>query len=440
MKRLLLPLTVLAACVALAVPVMAMDDDGPIVVDGITFDTVLEYIQSDYFKENGKRCGTIVDPTEGGQPMLPGTPADCGNATNPSDDYDASFIIEIPVVVHNITTTSNLGYLTDANIISQIVVLNEDFRALPGTPGAPGSDTMIQFVLATVDPDGNPTNGIDRVQNNTWFNDAGGYYYTLAWDAERYLNIYTLNPGGGILGYVPFLPHQGAVGSPIDRVVIWYRAFGDPGSYPPYHLGRTATHEVGHYLGLYHTFQSGCGTGTPPYCYTTGDRICDTNQEQNQRFGCPNGAQSCSSPDPIHNYMDYTDDYCMNHYTFEQGRRSRCTLEHYRPDLRNNLVAVGDRPMQIEMVDLLQNVPNPFNPKTAIRFELTQAAGADMQIVDVSGRILREFAMGELAAGSHELIWDGQNYRGEQMSSGVYFYRLKVEGQMPITKRMVMVK
>jgi hypothetical protein len=112
-------------------------------------------------------------------------------------------------------------------------------------------------------------------------------------------------------------------------VVVLYQAFGRPSTLSPYNLGRTATHEVGHYLGLFHTFNAGCGNAS---CYTSGDRICDTNPEQNPRFNC-SAASSCGTSDPITNFMDYTNDSCMNNFTQEQGRRMRCTLQHYRPNL-----------------------------------------------------------------------------------------------------------
>jgi len=101
-------------------------------------------------------------------------------------------------------------------------------------------------------------------------------------------------------------------------------------------MGRTATHEVGHYLGLYHTFCGGCGSSTA--CYSTGDLICDTNREQNPTYGCPSSKTSCSSPDPIHNYMDYTDDPCLWEFTPEQVNRIRCTLVYWRPDLYQTCV------------------------------------------------------------------------------------------------------
>ncbi|MCP4246428.1 MAG: zinc metalloprotease [bacterium] len=305
--------------------------DGKIVADGVVFDSWADYVTSDFFQERGLRCGTdfsqlVIDPR--------GVPNDCGyNNTDPTSEYDPSVRrYRIPVVVHVIQNSSGTGYISESRVQSQIEVLNEDFLALTGTPGAGGTDIQIEFYLATTDPFGNPTNGITYSTNDTWFNDGGSYYNTLAWDPHNYLNIYT-NQASGALGYVPFLPQSGSVGSNADRVVCYYRAFGRFSGYPPYHMGRTATHEIGHYLGLFHAFQSGCQSATPPGCYTNGDRICDTNPEQSPIFGCPGSSNTCSTPDPFHNYMDYTNDTCMTNFTPEQARRERCTLEHWRPNL-----------------------------------------------------------------------------------------------------------
>ncbi len=275
------------------------------------------------------RCGT---PTYFGTPGPLDAP-DCGlNNTNPGPWFPTT-VVRIPVVVHVISNTAGTGNLADTTVQSQITVLNEDFRAIAGTPGAPGYDTKIEFFLATRDPAGNPTTGILRHTNNTWFNDSGNYWNSIAWDTTRYMNIYSNSAGGGgVLGYVPDLPQGGsALNTNADRVVILYTAFGDPAiGGAPYNRGRTCTHEVGHYLGLYHTFQSGCGNAS---CYTTGDRICDTAAEQTARFGCPTTATSCGSADPVRNYMDYTDDTCMTNFTAEQAARMRCTLANYRPNL-----------------------------------------------------------------------------------------------------------
>lgn len=278
------------------------------------------------------RCGTpALAPTGAGIDN-----PDCDfNQTNPSGTYAPTTLLRIPVVVHVIQNTSGTGNLSDPLVQSQIAVLNEDFRALLGTPGSGGTDSQIEFYLATVDPNGAATNGIVHYTNNSWFADTGSYWATTAWNTTRYLNIYT-NQASGSLGYVPDLPQGGSVlGTTADRVVIEYGSFGRPGlSGAPYDRGRTATHEVGHYLGLFHTFDSGCGSASA--CYTTGDRICDTASEANARFGCPGSATSCSTADPIHNYMDYTDDTCMTGFSPEQVRRMRCTLVSYRPLLAQN--------------------------------------------------------------------------------------------------------
>jgi Pregnancy-associated plasma protein-A len=212
-------------------------------------------------------------------------------------------------------------------VLSQIEIMNEDFQALAGSNGAPGNDAQIEFYLATEDPNGNPTTGITRSTNNTWFNDGGSYWNSLAWDTNRYLNIYT-NSASGALGYVPDLPQGGIAGSNSDRVVILYSTFGRNAPYSPFNLGRTVTHELGHYFGLYHTFNGGCSNS-----YTSGDRIADTNPESSPTYGCPGSRSSCGQAAPIDNYMDYSDDRCMNKFTDEQNNRMRCSLLHYRPNL-----------------------------------------------------------------------------------------------------------
>ena len=326
-------------------PAFWIHDDGTVEVNGpkgrLIFNDIDEYVGSEWFISNGKRCGLppederpIGEPIDPGQDgVAGGSSNDCScSRTNPSATYDPSNgeIYRIPVVVHVIQNSNgSQGFISENCVQSQIDILNEDFNAIPGSNGAPGNDARIEFFLATEDPSGNPTNGITYSQNSTWFNDSGNYYNSLAWNTSRYLNIYT-NSASGALGYVPALGCSNIDGQAQDRVVILYSAFGSCATASPYTLGRTATHEVGHYLGLEHTFSGGCASASN--CYQNGDLICDTNPESQPNYtGCTQ--TSCGTPDPARNYMDYSQDSCMNNFTEEQNKRMRCILDHYRVQL-----------------------------------------------------------------------------------------------------------
>jgi Pregnancy-associated plasma protein-A len=280
----------------------------------------------------GGQCAT-VEPAPLGWHSLGGTDCSLGQ-TVPGPQWEPTTTLRIAVVIHVIMDGScTNGNLTDAAVRSQVDILNEDFRALAGTPGGQGQDSRIEFFLATVDPDGAPTNGITRSCDSTWYADQGQYWLTLAWDPARYLNLYT-NTANGARGYVPFLPAAGGTGGADDRVVINWQAVGRNGPVPPYHQGRTATHEVGHYLGLFHVYYQGCGIATPPDCYLSGDRICDTRPDETSHHGCLTSGVSCGTvPLPVENYMELSDDLCMTGFTREQVQRMRCTLATYRPDL-----------------------------------------------------------------------------------------------------------
>ena len=260
-------------------------------------------------------------------------PSDCSmDITVPGPRWQPTTVLRVPIVVHILSDANcTTGAVSDQTVADQLAALNEDYRATPGTPGQAGADSEIEFVLATTDPDGQPTAGITRDCNTTWYQDRGDYYDSLAWDTQRYLNIY-VNTAGGSRGYT-FLPADpsGPRGTSADRVVINQLAFGRPGPFPPYAMGRTVTHEVGHYLGLFHTYYEGCGTQTAPDCYTTGDRLCDTAPNATSHKGCPVVTACGGVTAPVTNYMELTDDACMTGFTPEQAQRMRCSLATYRP-------------------------------------------------------------------------------------------------------------
>ena len=213
----------------------------------------------------------------------------------------------IDVYFHVITSSDGKGDVPDRQINNQMKVLNAAFANWGWT-----------FNLA----------GVDRTANDAWFAMEPGT--TAERDAKAALrvgsaddlNVYSANPGAGLLGWATF-PSSYASRPSDDGVVILFSSVPG-GSAAPYNQGDTATHEVGHWMGLYHTFQGGCSNRN--------DTVDDTAAERSPAFGCPVGRDSCprGGLDPIENFMDYTDDACMFQFTGGQDARMDAQFSTYR--------------------------------------------------------------------------------------------------------------
>jgi hypothetical protein len=240
-------------------------------------------------------------------------------------------VITIPVVFHVVYSTASQN-VSDAQLLAQLDQLNLDFALLntdktkiPSAFSTIASNTNVQFCLAQRTPAGAATNGIERRQTTTssFSTNDGVKKYSSggldAWDATKYLNVWVCNISGGILGYAQF------PGGPLatDGVVLAFGTVGSmlkPGTAAPYNLGRTGTHEVGHWLNLYHIWGDD-GTGC-----SGSDAVGDTPNQAGENYGCPSypKTDACTSTSPgvmFMNYMDYTDDNCM--YMFTAGQSTR---------------------------------------------------------------------------------------------------------------------
>ncbi|MBK8504637.1 MAG: hypothetical protein IPL46_21965 [Saprospiraceae bacterium] len=268
--------------------------------------------------------------------------------------------VNIPVVfqvVHNGDAPGTGENLSDALLLAQLGQLNADFARMntdagntPAVFQGVAANTMIQFCLATVDPDMQATTGIIRHnlaldQNACWNSTfiSNNIVNARSWDTEKYLNIFTVQKinndecdSDGILGYATF-----PIGTSFADDVAVHRAstIGSlampnpvPGSYG---MGRTVTHEVGHWLMLEHIwFNAGC---------VTDDGVADTPLQDADNGGCPtHPSPSCANAgDMFMNYMDYVDDDCMNMFTQGQATRMMAAITNLRPGLLNSQCGMG---------------------------------------------------------------------------------------------------
>ena len=341
---------------------------------------------------------------------------------------EAPVVITIPVVVHVLYKTAAQN-ISDEQIESQIEALNRDFRRRNAdTVNTPdrfkpyASDVQIEFALATADPKGRATNGIIRKATNItyWstddkikFSSQGG---DDAWDSRYYLNFW-IGDLATLLGYSS-LPGASAEK---DGVVITYSTFGTINVGAPYNLGRTATHEVGHWLGLKHIWgDSYCGD----------DLVDDTPKQGNFTSGCPSTFRSsCSNGemgDMYMNYMDFTDDACMNLFTEGQKKRMLSLFKEGGP--RNLLLSskglnkpwVVDSPIESPVNDVFKFYPNPTNGEIVLSFDSNSNwIGKIISIINVDGMVVSRVQISSKT----------QNLNLSQLKAGMYFIQAENSDQ-----------
>lgn len=365
-------------------------------------------------------------------------------------------VYTIPVVVHVVYSAASQN-IDDEFILSQIEVLNADYRRLNDdadeTPAAfegLAADAQIEFCLAQQDPDGVAHSGITRTEtdisswslfvavgadnysDNVKFTDKGG---EDAWPKTDYLNIWVCNLTGGVLGYAT--PPGGPSGK--DGVVIGYKYFGDGSPGGVYNKGRTATHEVGHWLGLNHTWGDD-DFAAEPQCGGS-DGISDTPNQEDATYGNPSFPRldDCSPSSPgimFMNYMDYVDDGAMNMFSEDQVAEMRDVIENDRESL---LTSQGCVQGGVDVNEVLKNqliqlsiYPNPssgefvFEMKNFVHNELT------IEVYNLTGQLIDQIITTN--KGEEHVVFDASN-----LSAGDYMVKAS-DGEFYLTQKITVIK
>lgn len=354
-------------------------------------------------------------------------------------DASGRAVVTIPVVVHVVYRTE-IQNLNDFQIMSQIAVLNEDYRSantdITGVPSVWDNliaDVEIEFALATCDPNGYATNGITRTQTSvvSW-NGSDDVKVTAdgghdPWPTSDYLNIWVCNIGAGLLGYA----YQPGINPWIDGVVIGYQYFGRPSSSNTYDLGRTATHEIGHYFNLDHLWGP---SGSNTNCVQD-DYVLDTPRQQEPNFGCsttfPN--ESCGTgadSDMFNNFMDYGNDECLFFFTEGQKARMLAALNGPRESLLSSN-GLNQCPVGVEehiLESSLLVYPNPATDIINIRSDRMDNLVTDLRIIDLSGRVV-------LHRGSVKLGHASTPLDVSELSTGTYVLEVRSENEL-VTKKI----
>jgi hypothetical protein len=333
--------------------------------------------------------------------LQPSTVGVTGTTGTTSGGSSSPSLVTIPVVVH-VLYNNNTENISDAQIVSQIAVLNKDYQKLnPDTAKIPSyysslaADIGIKFILAGIDTNGNLTTGIVRRHTNVTafgINDdmkssaTGG---DDPWDRDQYLNIWVCSLEDGTLGY------SSLVGGPkeTDGVVVQYTAFGTTGTaQAPYNLGRTCTHEIGHWFNLIHTWgDAWCGD----------DEVADTPPQSQATYGNPSGIILSCGNTPYGNlymdYMDFTDDIGMHMFT--NGQRDRMRVLFASGGFRNAILtspaasAPAGEPVSVvtgsgAAVSAPSLYPNPASSYVSISLKDASQIGALLEVYNQMGQIV----------------------------------------------------
>lgn len=266
----------------------------------------VEYVNQRSFIESGRRCGSYMS-----QEKMEIAEREFQTRLQALKDANGGIVPLAPrtfnVYFHVIKSSTGAGSVTNQQIQDQINVLNAAF-----------APTGFNFNLVAV----------DTTVNDSWYTAGPGTTAQTAMKnalrvgGKADLNLYANNIGGGLLGYATFPSSYAS--RPKDDGVVLLNASLPGGTAAPYNLGDTGTHEVGHWVGLFHTFQGGCSRQAS----SGGDLVSDTPAEKSPAYGCPTGRDTCTNIaglDPITNFMDYVDDACMN--TFSAGQFTRMNAQ-----------------------------------------------------------------------------------------------------------------
>ena len=301
-----------------------------------------------------------------------------------------------------------VGNVSDDQIADQIRAMNQRYAG-----------TGYRFRLTSV----------DRTDNKSWFTlyPATGtekqMKQALAIDPAHHLNLYTADLQKNLLGWAYF-PFSAPEDSYWHGVVVHYGSL--PGGFiARFNLGLTAVHETGHYLGLYHTFQGGC--------VAPGDEVDDTPFEASPAAGCPIGRNTCAQPgdDPIHNYMDYTDDDCYTEFTAGQIARTQAIIPVYRPSLLHidapqALASPSGTPtasLRGGVTEFLGARPNPFVGSTMVRFTLGSREHVSLAVYDIAGKRVASLLDEVRDAGDQSVAFAPRG-----LAPGMYYTVLRVAG------------